>query len=372
MTDQQPAPGVRPKTSTRDPDELRTRLERWLAHRFPDGARPRITKLDIPSSNGLSSETVLFETAWSDGGHEQRDLLVARLEPDPDAMPVFPSYDLDRQARVMRLVREATGLPVPDVRWSEPHAEPVGAPFFVMSRIEGQVPPDLMPYNMIGWLVDASAEQRATLQRGTVAVLASLFTIDDPEATFHFLEGGGDSAAGALRRHWMEQRAYYDWVAGGRPIPLVERILTWLEDRWPGHEGPTVLSWGDSRIGNVMYRDFEVVGVLDWEMAALGPPELDLGWLVYIHRYFEFVARQYGMPGLPDLLRLDDVATEYERVTGYTPRDLDFYLMYAALRHAVIMARLQRRAIHFGEAVMPGDPDDLITFRLLLEEMLAG
>jgi aminoglycoside phosphotransferase (APT) family kinase protein len=77
------------------------------------------------------------------------------------------------------------------------------------------------------------------------------------------------------------------------------------------------------------------------------------------------------MPGLPDLLRLDDVAETFERLTGYAPRDLGFYLMYAALRHAVIMARIQRRAIHFGEAVMPDDPDDLITFRLLVEEMLA-
>jgi aminoglycoside phosphotransferase (APT) family kinase protein len=175
-----------------------------------------------------------------------------------------------------------------------------------------------------------------------------------------------------LRRHLDGQRAYYDWVAEGARLGLVDRMLEWLDARWPRNVGPTVLSWGDARIGNLMYRDFEVVGVFDWEMAALGPPELDLGWLVYMHRYFEFVAHQYGMPGLPDLLRLDDVAATYEDLTGYAPRDLPFYLMYAALRHAVIMARLQRRAIRFGQAVEPDDPDDLITFRLLLEEMLRG
>jgi aminoglycoside phosphotransferase (APT) family kinase protein len=120
-----------------------------------------------------------------------------------------------------------------------------------------------------------------------------------------------------------------------------------------------------------MYRDFTPVAVLDWEMAALGPPEVDLGWLVYMHRYFEFVARQYSLPGLPDLLRPDDVASAYERMTGYAPRDLDWYVAYAALRHAVIMARIQRRAIHFGEALAPVDPDELVVHRLLLEELLA-
>lgn len=371
MADDDPAAGLRPKTTTRDHDDLKRRLQTWLAGRLPDGARPRITALEVPVSNGLSSETVLFEAAWSDSGRDRSDALVARLAPDPDAVPVFPEYDLERQARVMRAVRETTTVPVPAVRWSEPDPAAIGTPFFVMERIEGRVPPDLLPYNMLGWLTEATAAQRAALQDATVAVLAALFAVDAPETTFAFLRGDGDDPS-ALRRHRGGQRSYAGWVTEGIRLPLVDRMFAWLDDRWPTHEGPTVLSWGDSRIGNIIYRDFTPVAVLDWEMAALGPPELDLGWLVYMHRYFEHVARQYGMPGLPDLLRADAVAGGFEHVTGYAPRDLDFYVMYAALRHAVIMARIQRRAIHFGEAVMPEDPDDLITFRLLLEELMAG
>jgi aminoglycoside phosphotransferase (APT) family kinase protein len=370
MADDEFGAGIRPQTGARDREDLKHRLEAWLNGRLSAGARPRITSFDVPASNGLSSETVLFDAEWLHEGDEHTEELVARLAPDRHAMPVFPSYDLERQARVMRIVRDTTTLPVPNVRWWEPDAAALGAQFFVMDRIAGQVPPDLMPYNMIGWLVEASAEQRAALQHATIAVLAALFDIEAPEKRFEFLAGSGEEPS-FLRRHLLEQQAYYEWVADGRPIPLVERMFTWLHDRWPAHEGPTVLSWGDARIGNIMYRDFEVVGVFDWEMAALGPPELDLGWMVYIHRYFEHVARQYGMPGLPDLLRLDDVASEFEHVTGYAPRSLDFALMYAALRHAVIMVRLQRRAIHFGEAVMPDDPDDLVMHRLLVEEMLA-
>jgi aminoglycoside phosphotransferase (APT) family kinase protein len=168
-----------------------------------------------------------------------------------------------------------------------------------------------------------------------------------------------------------EQRAYYEWVvADGLRSSLVEAAFAWLDAHWPDPEGPTVLSWGDSRIGNILYRDFEPVAVLDWEMAALGPPELDVGWLVTLHAFFEEVARPFGIPGLPDLLRREDVSARYASLTGYTLRDLDWYSVYAAARHAIIMSRIGRRGIHFGEAEMPADVDDLIPHRAMLEGML--
>ena len=132
------------------------------------------------------------------------------------------------------------------------------------------------------------------------------------------------------------------------------------------------MSWGDSRIGNVMYRDFEPVAVLDWEMAGLATREVDLAWLIFIHRFFEDIATSMDLPGMPHFLRRDEVAGMYESMTGHTPRDLDFHTMYAALRHGVIMSQVQRRAIHFGEAEMPEDVDDLIMHRATLEAMLAG
>ena len=57
------------------------------------------------------------------------------------------------------------------------------------------------------------------------------------------------------------------------------------------------MSWGDSRIGNILYRDFVPAAVLDWEMAGLGPRELDLAWLVYSHRVFQDIAGSMGLPG---------------------------------------------------------------------------
>src|SRR5262245_12659827 len=107
------------QTSTRDRDRLRADLERWLATRLPAGADPRVEPLEGTSSNGMSSETLLFDATWHDGDTPRRERLVARVAPDSDDVPVFPSYDLGRQFEAIRLVRELTDVPVPPVWWSE-------------------------------------------------------------------------------------------------------------------------------------------------------------------------------------------------------------------------------------------------------------
>jgi aminoglycoside phosphotransferase (APT) family kinase protein len=71
-------------------------------------------------------------------------------------------------------------------------------------------------------------------------------------------------------------------------------------------------------------------------------------------------------------MRAADVAATYESYTGHTPRDLEFYLVYASIRHAVVMTRVARRSILFGEMEAPADPDDLIMHRATLEQMLGG
>ena len=365
--------GSRPRTSTRDPEELQRRLEAWLATRLPAGAEPSVPELAVPEANGMSSETLVFDAEWSNGAGPRRRALVARLAPEPSAVPVFPRYDLERQFRVMREVAARTQVPVPTVLWSEPDPAPVGAPFFVMERVEGQVPPDVLPYNFgDSWLFDATADDQRRLQESSVGVLADLHAVEGAEDVFGFLAEGGSAASDALRRHVDEQWAYYRWAMEDLRLPLLERTFTWLEEHWPDDPGPTVLSWGDSRIGNVMYRDFTPVAVLDWEMAALGPREVDLAWMVFLHCFFEDIAARYGLPGMPTFLRRDDVAASYEARTGHAPRHLDWHFVYAALRHGVIMARVQRRSIHFGEATMPEDPDDLVMHRRSLEAMLDG
>jgi aminoglycoside phosphotransferase (APT) family kinase protein len=122
----------------------------------------------------------------------------------------------------------------------------------------------------------------------------------------------------------------------------------------------------------VMYRDFAPVAVLDWEMAALSPRELDVAWLIYGHRIFEDIAGSMDLPGMPEFLRPDDVAGTYESLTGHTPRDLEFFGTYAAIQYGIVFLRTGHRQVHFGEADEPDDVDDMVMNREPLERMLAG
>ena len=363
-----PVDASRPTISTRDREDLRRRLETWLVGSRGAATTPWVHELDAPESTGMSSDTLLFDVTWSDGTHER---LVARLAPDADAIPVFPEYDLERQYRTMAEVAARSAVPVPPLRAYEADPAPLGSEFIVMRRVDGLVPPDIPPYSFgVGWIAEATPEERARLQDGVVRVLADLHAIPDAPAAFPWL--AVDDGRSALRVHVDAQRAYADWVLDGRDGPLIAAGFAWLEAHWPADEGATVLSWGDARIGNVIFSDFTPVAVLDWEMASLGPREVDLGWTIYLHRFFDDLAVQFDLPGLPDFLRREDVAHSYETLTGHAPRDLDWYTAYAAVRHAIIMTRIGLRSIHFGEAELPAHLDDLVTHRASLEAMLAG
>jgi len=368
-----PPPITEMQRSSRDPKQLRSRLEAWFAEMLPEGASPTVPELDAAASaNGMSSETVLLTAAWTEEGAPRREKLVARVAPDPADVPVFPEYDLQRQFDVIRLVGELSSVPVPKVWWSDASGTSTGVPLFAMERVDGVVPPDVMPYTFgDNWLFDATPTQQRTLQDSSVEVLANLHGIEDAENRFEFLahDDPGDSP---LRRRVNHTRAWYEYARDGHRSDLVERGFAWLDDHWPAHEGPTVVAWGDSRIGNVMYRDFRPCAVLDWEMAALGPRELDLAWMTYAHAVFEDLARVFELPGMPSFLRTDDVASTYESLTGYSPRDLDFYTAYAAVQWGIVFVRTGLRSVHFGEEQMPATVDDFIRNAPSLERMLDG
>jgi aminoglycoside phosphotransferase (APT) family kinase protein len=360
----------RPRTSTRDRNELRRQLLCWLEHQVD---APEVSELTVPPTNGMSSETVMFDASWNEGSGRRAQPCVLRLPPDASAAPVFPRYDMERQYRAMQLAADRALVPVPPLLWLEADPSPLGAPFFVMARVDGLVPPDVMPYPFgDNWLFDATPAEQAALQQHAIEVLARLHAVDLGDEAASFLTAGQEDGNSPLRRHVDEQRAYYDWVvADGVRSPVLEQAFDWLEAHWPG-ESDTVLSWGDARIGNIMFRRFEPVAVLDWEMVGVGPREIDLAWMIFMHRFFQDLVEQLGMPGMPSFMRCDEVAEAYTALTGVVPRDLQWFLVYAAVRLGAVMFRIARRHVLFGEAAMADDPDDMITHRRTIEQMLDG
>jgi len=355
--------------SSRDPDRTRAALTAWLAGKLPAGSAPEVTELTAPPT-GQSSETLLFTATWDGDGSRQARRLVARVAPQQVDMPIFPSYQMEREFHVIRSVGELTEVPVPEAVWVEPDPATLGTPFFIMSRVDGYIPDDIT-YNSGGWLFEASPDEQRLAQESTVMALAGLHAAPDPERNFSFLHypQAGDTA---LRRHVAHAQAWYDLaVSRGGRCPLIERGFRWLADNWLASPGETVLSWGDARVNNVIYRDFRPVALLDWEMAGLGPREIDIAWLVGGHQVFEDIAGMFGSPGLPHFMRLEDVATQYEAATGHAVRDMDFYLTYTAVQWAIVFVLAGLRRVHFKEQPMPDDVQELIINRGPLERMLA-
>ncbi|MCW2784295.1 MAG: aminoglycoside phosphotransferase [Marmoricola sp.] len=349
-------------------------LTPWLASQLPAGADPSVVLSGASDSNGMSSETILADITWTEDGAARSGAYVMRMAPAATDVPVFRQYRLDHQHEAIRLVGELTDVPVPEVLWLEPTGDVLGAPFFFMERIDGIVPPDVMPYTFgDNWFFDADPADQRRLQDSTVAAIAGIHEIPDAATTFAFLDADDTAGGSHLRRHFARTRAWYEWaVADIGESQILPRAIAWLEANWPESDTPenVVLSWGDSRIGNCMYVDFEPVAVLDWEMAGLGPREIDLGWIVFAHQVFQSIAGAFELPGLPGVLRAEDVRSTYATITGVEPGDLTWYQIYSGLLWGVVFMRTGARQVHFGEIEKPASPDELMHHSPLLDRLL--
>jgi aminoglycoside phosphotransferase (APT) family kinase protein len=363
----------RMQRSSRDTTTVPRLMSQWLSTVLPGGAAPEVTVESGVDSTGMSSETIILTARWQEDGRPVQQKLVARVAPTTEDVPVFPTYRLDHQFEVIRRVGELTDVPVPRVRWIENTGDVLGAPFFLMDYVDGVVPPDVMPYTFgNNWFADAPAEQQRKLQDASVGVLAALHSIPNAEKTFGFLTEhlSGDTA---LRRHYGWVRSWYDFaVPDIGQSPLVERSFEWLQDNWPaaadGRE--PVLLWGDARVGNVLYRDFTPVAVLDWEMVTLGPRELDVAWMIYAHKVFEELAGLATLPGLPDVMREDDVRATYQRLTGVELDDLNWFYVYSGVMWACVFMRTSARRVHFGEVEKPDDVESLFYHAGLMKRLI--
>jgi aminoglycoside phosphotransferase (APT) family kinase protein len=236
----------------------------------------------------------------------------------------------------MQILGAKTDIPVPRMLWFETDPKVLGQPFYVMERIDGVVPPDNPPFAVMGWVAEASVDDRRDLWRRSLEVLARLHQLDWRGIGLGFLDRPQYGPTG-----FDQQLGFYGeylpWAKAGTSHPLLDDTFAWLVAHRPADLGPVVLNWGDARISNMMYRDFRPVAVLDWEMACVGAPEVDLAWFWYICWFLTGGLGIDNLPGFPDR---DGTAAIYEEIARRPVRHMDYFEVWAAFRFGVIMVAI--------------------------------
>ncbi|MHB8339907.1 MAG: phosphotransferase family protein [Mycobacteriales bacterium] len=325
-------------------------LAAWWARREP-GVRPPVLveELVTPTSTGFSSQTVIFTASWVGEDGPRRERLVARIAPTGHRVFLAPRFDLEYQ--VMQVLAQRTDVPVPPLYPYEEDPAVLGAPFFVMGFVPGDIPTDMPPYHTGGWLTEVRPQDRERLWWSGLDVLARVHRLDPVATGLAFLSDVGQVGLAAQLDYYA---AYLEWAAEGRPQPVAEAALEWLRAHQVVEEEPPRLQWGDARIGNMVFQDFRAVAVLDWEMATLGPPEVDLAWWLFLDRHHSEGCGVDRLAGFPSR---EATVARYEQLLGRPVRHLDYYEVFAGFRFTVVMVRLMHLFERSG-VLPPGSDAD--------------
>jgi len=247
----------------------------------------------------------------------------------------------------------ATGAaPVPPTLPFEGDTSVLGRPFFMMEFVPGVVPADVPRYSTDGFLVtEATAAERERLVRSGLENMAALNRLDWRATGLEWLDPSGTGEPTfAHQVKIYRDRALQDLA--GRDHPVLLDSLDWLESNAP-HQ-PVGLSWGDSRLGNMIWQDYRCAAVVDWGAASLCPPQADIGWWVMFDRQsFD----DMGAPRLEGFPTREEMIAIWEQASGLEAGDIDFWEIYALMRFCAIMVGLGDRLVRGGlvpkEANMP-------------------
>jgi aminoglycoside phosphotransferase (APT) family kinase protein len=315
---------------TQQTSDRATVLADWLGRTL--GRRTARVEGLAKAGEGNSNETLLF-TLHSDGGEER---LVLRVQPTGHTL--FQHPDAVREAAVLQAAGGTPRLPVPEVLGVEPSNGLLGAPFFVMRALPGRVLPDVPSCHAQGWLTTCTPEVRRRMWEQGIDALVAVTRV--PVEPLRAVLG-----AGGLKDLVVATRRWFDWALEGRPAGVLGQAMTYLEQRLPAHDD-AVLSWGDSRMGNLLFaEDGAVEAVLDWEMAALAPAEVDLGWWLMMEEFYSVRLGAQPLPGVP--AEQEQIA-RWERAVGRPARELLWYRMLAGVRFGIVLVRARDLNVQRG------------------------
>src|SRR3954452_6554219 len=287
----------------------------------------------------------------------------------PPRGPLPPSaHDVLREARLLSAI-ENTPARVPRVLAACDDEAVIGAPFYVMERIQGHVVTNEIPEPL-----DDPADRR----RMGEELIDALVEIHDVDWQAVGLEGFG-KPSGYLERQLKRFGGLWEHNKT-RHIPQVETVGEWLRTHLPADQPATVVH-GDFRLGNTMFASgapARLAAVFDWEMATIGDPLADLGYLcqLWVDRddpplgMFELgsVSRAEGFPVRAELI------ARYEEKSGRSMRDVQWYRTLALWKAIVFMEGNYKRAVSGAtdDPYLKGFGEGVVQLAERAEEMALG
>lgn len=332
----------------KDRSAYRDALDAWFRKQRPEATDVVVGEIDIPVATGFSNETVFFDVDWTEGGEARHERYVGRIEPEGGAL--FPTQTPESavsvgvQHRSMAAVGAASDVPVPPLLGFEADASLLGAPFFVMAFVDGVIPSDNPRYSQEGFLVDeATPADRGRMVRNGLEAMAGIHAIDWRAADLQWLDRSGDG--NPTHRHQLELwRQFSMELLQGREHPVLMHALDWLDANDPQDER-IGLSWGDSRLGNIIWKDYEVAAVVDWEGCAICPTEADIGWwLMFDRMSFD----EMGAPRMEGFPTREEMIAIYADASGREVRDAHYWEVFATMRFCSLFVRLGDRMVGTG------------------------
>ncbi|MCE5288762.1 MAG: phosphotransferase family protein [Nocardiaceae bacterium] len=301
----------------------------WLAGTVGIDGIPDIKQF----SGGASNLTYLLR-------YPDRDLILRR---PPAGQKAKSAHDMRREFHIQSQLKPAFGAVPAMIAFCDDESV-IGSNFYVMERLDGTIlrknPPD-------GF--DLSAEDTRTLCTNVIDQLIALHEIDPAEAGLLDI-GKGEGYVGRQVKGWSDRyRTAKTWNVGS-----FEGVMRWLDANQPPDVRTCVIH-NDFRFDNVVLDKQDphrVVGILDWEMATLGDPLMDLGGALayWVQADDNWIFRQFRRQPthLPGMLTREEVVQYYCERTGLdiTPREWAFYEVFGLFRLAVIAQQIFYRYHH--------------------------
>jgi aminoglycoside phosphotransferase (APT) family kinase protein len=279
--------------------------------------------------------------------------------PRPDSAKI-----IGREARVLAALN-ASDVPHPHLHAYCDDSAVIGAPFYVMALVDGFLG---HPFSDLPAPYDRPGEPRRNLAFALVEGVARLANVDYRAVG---LDGFG-KPEGFLERQverWLSQLASYTASEGYTPraIPGLDAVADWLKANTPDMS-PAGIIHGDYSFANAMFHfgpEPRLAAMIDWELATIGDPLLDLGWLLYAFNGRDERTPPSGYFDPTDFPCREELAEHYAGLTGRSVENLTYYMVLAQFKLAMIMERHYARMLNGRQTRELGEVSGAFVLRLI-------